>query len=731
MTKLTNFNNKFTLILITIFTIIYTITMPLLTGVIENSQPIDWGMYFQDPYSQIAFLIIELHGFLFVFLIFILTVVTYVLFIIIVDRTPFSYKYLTHHTLLEVVWTATPTLILAIIGVPSLDLLYLSDLAAIEVPYEGATIKVIGNQWYWTYNYNMDPAYILKDYAAKLPEQKEQTILNTMINTSVEEAINNIENYNNKQTLKEMKVNGIINSDPMWSSQIPFEVENTKNSINIINKLYDENRRNTIEYLGFVTGVILAPSDDLSNSLTTEICKNKLDNVINEIEPIFKNNETEVLDIFLQSHSSMFNKINKEVPVINIIDSISHYLINEFYTKDNLTSYSRDRGEDIKYIIDYLNKGQIIIDLPNLSNNDKAKVIEILNENLYENLNKDKDDKRVLTVNRTFIKTLNVNFIDNLIFNLRIITKNIVNSYKNLFFPFNELSEENVSLIKKGILTTLNNEYDIITNNYQNIKFPEEFKKELNPLTGEIEKVKNHYPILINEVPVLNYDNIMYLITDKIIHMDLSKLINNGPGPVLFEDKKYKNLLPLIKSLRTLSEQGASYQYDSYLIPSSDIQAELEEAVSEESNTINPQDQTNKPLRLLDVDNRLAIPVLTPIKLLLTSADVIHDFAVPSLGIKIDCNPGRLNAITVKASRPGTVFGQCSELCGVGHSEMPIAINILTPSDWDNFILYLLISCAYGDEDLGEELKDKLDEISTSNPGKSVNIDQILNDIIN
>ena len=68
--------------------------------------------------------------------------------------------------------------------------------------------------------------------------------------------------------------------------------------------------------------------------------------------------------------------------------------------------------------------------------------------------------------------------------------------------------------------------------------------------------------------------------------------------------------------------------------------------------------------RLLDVDNKVVIPVDTHVRFIVTGADVIHDFAVPSLGIKIDATPGRLNQTSIIAERTGTFYGQCSEMLG-------------------------------------------------------------------
>jgi cytochrome c oxidase subunit 2 len=77
---------------------------------------------------------------------------------------------------------------------------------------------------------------------------------------------------------------------------------------------------------------------------------------------------------------------------------------------------------------------------------------------------------------------------------------------------------------------------------------------------------------------------------------------------------------------------------------------------------------------MLEVDNRVIIPELTHVRFIVTGADVIHAFTVPALGIKADAYPGRLNQVSVFVNREGTFYGQCSELCGVLHTSMPIVI---------------------------------------------------------
>jgi cytochrome c oxidase subunit 2 len=111
-----------------------------------------------------------------------------------------------------------------------------------------------------------------------------------------------------------------------------------------------------------------------------------------------------------------------------------------------------------------------------------------------------------------------------------------------------------------------------------------------------------------------------------------------------------------------VNESGESIEFDSYMIPESDLEL--------------------GQFRLLEVDNRVIVPTDTHIRLIVTGADVIHSFAVPSLGVKIDAVPGRLNQTSILAERTGTFYGQCSEICGVWHGFMPIAVEAVSVQDY-------------------------------------------------
>ncbi len=90
--------------------------------------------------------------------------------------------------------------------------------------------------------------------------------------------------------------------------------------------------------------------------------------------------------------------------------------------------------------------------------------------------------------------------------------------------------------------------------------------------------------------------------------------------------------------------------------------------------------------RLLDVDNRLVVPVGRTVKVLTTAADVIHAFAIPSLWVQMDAVPGRINETWFKAEKPGLYYGQCFQLCGTRHGFMPIAIEVVPQARFDAWI---------------------------------------------
>ena len=114
-----------------------------------------------------------------------------------------------------------------------------------------------------------------------------------------------------------------------------------------------------------------------------------------------------------------------------------------------------------------------------------------------------------------------------------------------------------------------------------------------------------------------------------------------------------------------------SYQYPDFLDSNNDL-------IEFDSYIIPDSDLEPGALRLLEVDNRVILPELTHVRFIITAGDVIHSFACPALGIKCDAYPGRLNQVSVFVNREGVFYGQCSEICGILHSSMPIVIESLS-----------------------------------------------------
>nr|YP_009412489.1 cytochrome c oxidase subunit II [Triatoma infestans]ASK39793.1 cytochrome c oxidase subunit II [Triatoma infestans]QKY63764.1 cytochrome c oxidase subunit 2 [Triatoma infestans]UOF70712.1 cytochrome c oxidase subunit II [Triatoma infestans] len=110
----------------------------------------------------------------------------------------------------------------------------------------------------------------------------------------------------------------------------------------------------------------------------------------------------------------------------------------------------------------------------------------------------------------------------------------------------------------------------------------------------------------------------------------------------------------------------SNIEFDSYMKPSNDLEM--------------------SDFRLLDVDNRVILPMNSQIRILVTAADVIHSWTIPSLGIKIDATPGRLNQGSILINRPGLLFGQCSEICGANHSFMPIVVESVSANQFINWL---------------------------------------------
>nr|NP_042254.1 cytochrome oxidase, subunit II [Prototheca wickerhamii]AAD12642.1 cytochrome oxidase, subunit II [Prototheca wickerhamii] len=122
-----------------------------------------------------------------------------------------------------------------------------------------------------------------------------------------------------------------------------------------------------------------------------------------------------------------------------------------------------------------------------------------------------------------------------------------------------------------------------------------------------------------------------------------------------------------------------SYEYSDYSIAD-------DQSIAFDSYMIPDDDLELGQYRLLEVDNRVVVPVDTHIRVIITAADVLHSWAIPSLGVKCDAVPGRLNQIPMFIKREGVFYGQCSELCGTNHAFMPIVVEAVSLENYISWV---------------------------------------------
>jgi heme/copper-type cytochrome/quinol oxidase subunit 2 len=202
----------------------------------------------------------------------------------------------------------------------------------------------------------------------------------------------------------------------------------------------------------------------------------------------------------------------------------------------------------------------------------------------------------------------------------------------------------------------------------------EEVQEEKETERVEDEKEIVEKPVVENKSKLIHFiervgEHEHYVNTGMFLDKDDESVVEVKPKAELPEKKKspapveistkwesMKDELPKVQSARR------TINFDSYMIPEDELEM--------------------GQLRLLEVDNRVVLPVKTHIRLLITGRDVIHNWAIPSLGVKCDGLPGRLNQANLFIDRVGVYYGQCSELCGVLHGFMPIVVEAVTLEDY-------------------------------------------------
>jgi len=160
--------------------------------------------------------------------------------------------------------------------------------------------------------------------------------------------------------------------------------------------------------------------------------------------------------------------------------------------------------------------------------------------------------------------------------------------------------------------------------------------------------------------------------------------------------QKYNEILSLWKSNSKPEQESLELLTDNNILNSSGF--------GFDSYLVNANDLTLGSFRLLEVDNRVVLPINTHIRVLVTAADVLHSWAIPSFGIKVDACPGRLSQASLFLKREGVFYGQCSEICGVNHGFMPIVVQAVSTNQYLSWFSLKL------EEGIQEELKINIKE---------------------
>lgn len=164
--------------------------------------------------------------------------------------------------------------------------------------------------------------------------------------------------------------------------------------------------------------------------------------------------------------------------------------------------------------------------------------------------------------------------------------------------------------------------------------------------------------------------------------------------------KIYDDFDPKTAKFLTVKAIGSQWYWDYEYAPGGDNEGfGVNDEISFSSTMLGDDERGPDDPRLLAVDSQLVVPVGTFVRVQVTAADVLHSFAVPSFGIKIDAVPGRLNETYFKAEREGVYYGQCSELCGKDHAFMPIAVQVVSAEQFSQWA-----AAAVDDVDAANEL---------------------------
>ena len=590
-----------------------------------------WQIGLQDPATFIAEQMILFHNFINFNIIYIGVAVCFLLGFIIYKfnnkkMKRKDVKQFTHSSVLEIIWTLIPALVLIILAIPSFKLLYILE----EITNPEYTLKVIGHQWYWSYEYKV-PIQNYKKLDDELFEitalyEYELLLLKPIIFDNL--YMGNIwrscdDSKSQEGIIKQVMI--LLTTDSTLNNQTRAanDIANGRRSVcvtcGVKNK---EENINSSQDTCAITDNEKTNKDD-NSELKVESNEENTIIEINKVKKGFKDfiekqTKKDISELNSYGESALeiafFECVLAAQSGLNIEKDVETKEQNE---PQNITDICLPKETD--------NEANICI---SKETNDEVNIclpsIELINKNASNDI----DNKEVIIPQWRVIKQLQEDH----------------GTFSSKYFEFYD----------KSTITSIFHERDF-----------EEDVRDASPkdleFWNDFFNSKNEFYIKPKEVNREEFKRGLYLAitrdTEFISHYNkyselLFTFLVNVEKELDFVTKEYFNII----FEGNINNIYTDYKIDSYMIPSDSL------------------DYKSGDIRLLSVDNKVNLPVNKEIKVLITSADVLHSWAVPSFGIKVDACPGRLTQVPLTIKREGLFYGQCSEICGVNHGFMPITI---------------------------------------------------------
>lgn len=623
---------------------------------------------------------------------------------------------LTHGTSIEVIWTILPGCILLLIALPSFALLYAMD----EIIDPSLTVKVVGHQWYWSYEFCDFQSNI-----SSLIFSNKFRVLNI-------EFLSN----NNDILIKEIFLDDFMSirilNEPYFfylmragaKAYYNGNNDNMQEFFKYFNDIYLNNHLLNLDSDLFYTFNTFFISNDFfkSDNFFSSVMYNYCDS--NSIPQDYP--EWEIL------FSDRLGKINTLIGITSTLINIDNYsfelpdiCIGEYpipYPGIKVCKY----GDIVPFSLKHwsgtdLNKAGLLLRELALKKFEYLELLKSFNEqtilsseylskyDIFKDLKKDMKDKCIWQLISSTYNTKSMESPIKEIYNNPDILKekDIINNENNkgMDNPVNKKGltelQEAIMIWKKGIkkFENMQNHMEIMNATSINLSW-EEVIEEIKKFQEDkiiakksflyyITNMMNTLQDFENKLNQLSYDDEfrkhIYLsaLSSWILEMEFRKFIPSLFNEFAFiNDSNYDNFQKMFFMILNFNFKNIDFSilnFKKYFLSS------IFEHISllQESYLITEDDLKVGELRLLKTDNPLILPQNTHIRILVTSDDVLHSWSVPSFGVKMDAVPGRLNQISIFLKLQGIFFGQCSELCGINHAFMPIEIFVV-----DNKLFY-------------------------------------------